>query len=95
MSFLGSIGGFFKKIGIVIKDAFIAANGKGLTDAVVSLALVFVKEAATKFADNAEKREWVVGLLVAKGVPESIARLAVELAYQLFKKEVAAIPTGV
>lgn len=93
MSFLGSIGSFFKKVGKLIGSAFLAAGGRGLTDSVVALALIFVKEAAGKFTDNTEKREYVVAILVKRGIPESIARLAVELAVSLFKKEIEKIPT--
>lgn len=76
-----------KKFGGFIKKAFLAADGKGLTDKLVKDALTFVKVAAVKFADNAEKREWAVKALVSRGIPESLARLAVELAVQILKRE--------
>jgi hypothetical protein len=81
MDFLG----FFKSIGSIIVRAFHSAAARGLTDAIVSQALDLVKTAAQGVLDNAGKREWVVAALVAKGIPESIARLAVELAVQEFK----------
>lgn len=91
MSFFGSIGSFFKKLGVLIGEAFVAAGAKGLTDEWVKEALSLVKVAATMFVDNASKREWVVAALVSRGVPESVARLALELSVQLFKKEVNSI----
>lgn len=87
MSFFGSIGDFFKKVGTLFVKAFKAAADNGLTDKIIQIALVYVEEAASKFTDSTEKREYVVALLVSKGIPESIARLAVELAVQLFKSE--------
>lgn len=87
MGFFGSIGSFFKKVGKLTGKAFLAAGGRGLTDEIVQVALTWVKMAATKTLDNTGKREFVVDILVSRGVPESIARIAVELAVQLFKKE--------
>jgi len=84
MSFFSKIGEFF---GGLIKKAFNVATSSGLTDELVAKALVWVKAAAVKFVDNAAKREWAVAQLVKAKIPESIARLAVELAVQLFKKE--------
>ncbi len=93
MSFFGSLGSFFKKIGKAVGEAFLTAGGRGLTDEVLSIALTWARVAANKAMDNAAKREFVVEILVARGIPESIARLAVELAVQVLKKELAAIPT--
>lgn len=82
---------FFKGIGRLIGKAFSAAKASGLSDELVQMALPFVRAAAAQFTDNAQRREFVVGVLVAKGIPESIARLTVELAVQLIKKETATI----
>ena len=71
----------------LLKKVFQAAKDNGLTDEIVQLALGYVKRAATDFTDNTQRREWVVGLLMAKGVPESLARFAVEAAVQLIKRE--------
>ena len=71
-----------------LKKAFGYAKANGLTDDLVQLALKWVREASKKTVENVEKREWVVEILKAKGIPESIARIAVELAYQLYKKEI-------
>ena len=71
-----------------LKKAFSYAKDNGLTDDLVQLALKWVREASKKSVENPEKREWVVEILKAKGIPESVARIAVELAYQLYKKEI-------
>jgi hypothetical protein len=71
----------------LVEKAFGLAKQSGLTERAVSDALTFVKVAGDKFTDNAERREWVVKMLVSKGLPESIARLAVELAVRLWKAE--------
>ena len=81
--------GFLGKFFSLLKKAFKTAVDAGLTDDVMDLALRWVKVAADMTIEKAEKREWVVQMLKSKGFPESIARLAVELAYQLFKKELA------
>lgn len=82
MSFFGFLGGLVKK-------AFGFAKANGLTDDLVQLSYKWVKKAAALSIDKPEKREFVVKALVAKGVPESVARIATELAYQIWKKEVA------
>lgn len=88
MSVFGSIGTFFKKTGALVVRAFLAAGGAGLSEEVLKLAVSWVKVAARKELDNTQRREFVVSILVNRGVPESIARLATELAVQLIKKEV-------
>lgn len=75
----------FKKLGGLIKRAFAVAESNGLTDAHVDSAVVLVKQAAAQFADNDTRREWVVSALVAAGLKESLARIAVELAVQIWK----------
>jgi hypothetical protein len=79
---------FFQRLGALIKGALGEAVIKGLTDDLIQIALGAVRFAASQFTDNAERREYVVNFLKSRGVPESIARLAVELAVQLYKKEV-------
>ena len=78
---------FLKPLGALVVKAFHAAKAAGLTDQLVQLALPYVREANRKFIDNDKRREWVVAVLVARKVPESIARLVVELAYRLYKAE--------
>lgn len=79
---------FFSGFGKLIKKAFGYAKSLGLTDDLVQLALKHVRIANDRFVDNEMKREWVVERLVAAGIKESIARLAVELAYRVYRKEV-------
>ena len=86
-----AVGAWLKKAGSLVWHALEAAGVKGLSDEVVALALIWVKDAARQGLDNDQKRAWVVQQLVNKRVPESIARLAVELAVQLAKKELAKV----
>lgn len=92
MGFLVKISKFLKAL--VGKSSAILklAEADGLNKDVLVLAEDWVKVAATKAISDSAKREFVVGILVSKGVPESIARLAVELAYQAVKSELAKIP---
>lgn len=84
-----AIAGVFVKLGALIMKAAAAAQAAGLTDEIVAVALPYVRTANAKFVDNAERREWCVKQLAGKGVPESIARLAIEMAFQLYRKELA------
>jgi hypothetical protein len=83
----GFLGSFFKSVGKVLGKALSLAAKVGLDDAVVALALKWVKVADQKYVSNPEKREWVVSILVQRGIPERIARIAVELALGLLKDE--------
>ena len=85
--------GFFKKVGSLLKKA-LGIIKELVPEETLALALVWVRVAATKYVDNAQRREWVVGILVAKKIPEAIARLAVEIAVQLYKKEVAKLTSA-
>ena len=85
MNIFSKIARTLKKIGTLVWKALDAAGAKGLTDEVLQLAIKWAKVAAGKQLDNAQRREFVVGILTAKGIPESIARLAVELAVQAIK----------
>lgn len=91
MSFsLKSVGDFFKGVGESIVHALGYASTHGLTDAVLKAAELVVKDAALKFIDdNAAKREYAVRELQKTGLGESISRLAVELAVQAVKGELA------
>ena len=80
---------FLKPLGAFLSRAFKYAKESGLTDELVAMALPLIREANRKFVDNAKRREWVVAILVSRGVPESIARLVVELAFQVYRKELA------
>ena len=83
-NFLGKVKDLF--VGLA-KKALEVAKSDGFRDELIHMALPYVRKANERFVDNNEKREWVVGALVAKKVPESFARLAVELAYRLYRKE--------
>ena len=78
----------FGLVGKLVSKAFGLAQSAGLTDKTVQDALTFVKLAAVKIADNAERREWVVKMLMSKGIPENVARIATELAVRVFKDAV-------
>jgi hypothetical protein len=82
-----SFSSIFKVFSTVIYRAIHSATARGLTKQLIEQAKELAKEAAAKFADNAQRREWVVARLVARGIPESIARLAVELAVSAIKGE--------
>ena len=73
-----SLFSFLKVFGSYVKKAIGYAHTCGLTDTIVKLAYVWVKEAADKILTNAEKRAFVVKMLTDRGISESIARLAVE-----------------
>ena len=74
-------------IGKALVRVFKVAQERGLTDDIVQQAEGLVGEAQRQFNDNTARREWAVAAMIAAKVPESIARLAVELAVQLFKEE--------
>lgn len=82
-----NLGSLFRWIGRLAKKAFGFAKAAGLDDILIGKALELVKQAAGTDQTNHAKREWVVAGLQALGIKESIARLAVELAYQIFKRE--------
>lgn len=94
MSLKSSLVAFFKKLGALLKKGIIVAAEHGLNDDILKTALEWVRVAAVQFTDNPTRREFVVKVLTSKGIPESLARLAVELAVQLFHKELDKIPTA-
>lgn len=79
------LGGFFKKLGSFGVRVFKVAQANGLTDDLVKRTVGLVSSAQAQFASNETRREWVVSGLVAGGVKENVARLAVELAVQALK----------
>jgi hypothetical protein len=83
MSFLG----FFKRLGQWLKAALRIVE-QVVPDEYIKMALDWVRIAAERELSNDERREFVVKMLTSRGIPESIARLATELAVQLFKKSV-------
>lgn len=67
-----------------------AAKLAGLSDARLEKAIALVREAQVMPADNAQRREWAVAMLMQLGLKESLARLAVELAVAFVKWQQAA-----
>ena len=88
MNVFGVIGRMFSALGHAAMAALRSAEVRGLTAAVLATALQVAREAAAQVVDSAERREWAVQKLISRTrVPESIARLAVELAVQRLKAE--------
>lgn len=58
-----------------------------ITDENVELAVKWVAVAKEKFSDNSSRREFVVSILMNKGIPEHLARLIVEIAVGIVKKD--------
>lgn len=81
----GKIGTFFSKLGHRVKQV-LGVIADSVTDDQISQAVTYVEQAEDKFADNAARREWVVAQLKGLGMPEWIARIAVEGALRLVKK---------
>ena len=81
----------FVGLGKLLGEAFGIVQKLGLDDDLIRLVLPYVRQANTKFVDNTERREWCVNILKALNVPEVVARIAVELAYSLYKKELAKV----
>lgn len=80
--------GFFQRLGSLIAKALRFAESRGLTDDLVDLALKHVLKAQEQFTTNEERRDWVLAQLRRKKVPESVARLALEMAVALYKGKV-------
>lgn len=74
-----------------LRRALSAASANGLTDDLVRDAYWLAKKAAEQLdgADGveAQRRAWVIGELAKRGIPESIARFALEAAVQILKRE--------
>ena len=87
----GFLGKIFKPILSVLEVAWNFVKAAGLNDEVIELALKLVKTADMKFIDNAERREWVVSVLRKRGLPEGVARIAVEFAYRIYKAKKAKV----
>ncbi len=77
----------FSHITTLIKQAISLAQESGLTDDIIHMTLPFIRSASSQFTENSDKREWVVRRLLAAKVPESVARLALELAFKLYQAE--------
>lgn len=92
MSFISPITAFFKKIGTLASAGLKAAHDRGLDDALIRLALPKVRELAISQISNGKRREQAVEFLTLKGIPESVARIAVELAVQIIKNDPSPAP---
>jgi hypothetical protein len=72
-------------MGLVVRA--LAWVGKVIVSkAVLGKALQIVETAAVLFAENASRRDWAVRELMSHGIPENIARLAVEIAVAQVKR---------
>lgn len=89
MNIFKVLGRVFVGIGKGILRGLRFAEARGLTDDLVDLALTYVLKAQVQFDDNEDRRDWVVGELQKHHVPENIARGALFLAVELYKKQVA------
>ena len=81
------IKGLFKFIGKGFKQIWGVIEGLGIDDELIEFALKWIRIADQKYVDNDQRREWVVGVLKGRNLPDSIARLVVELAFQVYRKE--------
>lgn len=77
--------GWLKGLGKLIWKGLKHAKDLGLNDELMEKALALVKTAAGQDTSKSDKREWVVSVLMAGGVPQPLARLAVELAVITYK----------
>ena len=89
MSVFTTIGHALVGAGKLVAKGWQLLQEAGLDDDVLRLALPLVKRANEKYIDNPSRREWVVEGLVAHKVPEGVARIALELALSLWRKELA------
>lgn len=85
--------GWLRSLGTLLRKAF-ALVSKVVTNEHVTVALELIAEAALIFAttdggvNEAKAREYVVKSLVNRfGIPESLARYILELAYQLYRSQ--------
>ena len=85
MNPLKVIGRVLAGIGKGLVAALKFAESRGLTDDLVDIALQHVTAAQVQFPTNEERFAFAVNKIKGKYVPESIARLAVELAVQKYK----------
>ena len=80
---------FFRGLGRVLVGILRFAESRGLTDDLVDLALRLVTHAQVQFLDNDARRAYVIDELHRRTrVPESVARLVLELAVHAYKRRV-------
>ena len=79
---------FFKGIGHFLAKTFGLVK-KLVPEEQLAQAIELVRQAADKFVDNADRRRWVIAEIQQLfHLPESVARLIVELAVQHVKADV-------
>ena len=88
MSIFSALGTMFGKIKSLAQKAWHLAELAGVNDELIAFALKWIRVANKKFVDTKERREFVVQLLLNRKIPESVARLVVEMAFQIYKREV-------
>lgn len=87
MRLLEKLGIYVITKGRILNGAFSSSQLSGLDDHTLALALEWSDKARRKYDDPAQRRAWVLAILEARGVKESIARLALELALQRRKSQ--------
>lgn len=76
----------FQKFINAVEEALVVVRSEVKHEDLV-LAAKYIEEAAAKFLDNPSRREWVVNQLMTEGhLPESIARITLEVALRISKK---------
>jgi len=76
---------FFRKVKD-FNDRAVAGVRAHVPDHVITAGVGLVRRAEETLVDNNGKREWVVRMLMQNGVKEHVARLVVEIAVMLIKK---------
>jgi hypothetical protein len=76
---LKSLGGFFGAVFGMVRAQ--------ITDDQVEQAVVLVLQAKSQFLNNEDRRRWVLQQLMQLGLPEHLARLALEMAMVVIKQE--------
>ena len=77
---------FLSKTGALLRRALCAVDDV-ISDDLLKMAMDWARVAVEKGLTNETSREFVVKMLMARGISESVARLTTELAVQLLKHE--------
>ena len=77
---------FLSKTGAFLRRALRSVNDV-VSDDLLKMAVDWARLAVEKGLTNDTSREFVVKMIMARGISESVARLATELAVQLLKRE--------
>lgn len=95
MSFLSNFSKIFsivQRVVSLIDAAMNTAKAGGLSDDIVQLALGWVKAAALQQLAIPARREWIIKAIMARGIQESVARIATEMAFMLAQSQLAKVP---